>query len=168
MKVISKQSNSRMCVICGMDNPFGVKAQFYNMEDGSVMTPFQFREEHQSYPQRVHGGMIAAMLDELGLRACWTGSEGYIWGVTMSLEVKYRKPVPYHVDLFGRGKVLFASKRFLKVQAEIMDTTGQVLASADIRYLKLDAGQITEGVDVHEEMCYHIEDAVRELPVWDA
>ena len=68
MKVLGKQRNSRMCVICGMDNPFGVKAQFYNMEDGSVLTPFRFREEHQSYPQRVHGGVIAAMLDELGLR----------------------------------------------------------------------------------------------------
>lgn len=67
MKVLSKQKNSRMCVICGMDNPFGVKAQFYNMEDGSVMTPFRFRQEHQSYPQRVHGGLIATMLDGLGL-----------------------------------------------------------------------------------------------------
>ena len=77
-----------------MDNPFGLKAQFYNMEDGSVLTPFQFREEHQSYPGRVHGGLISAMLDELGLRACWTEAED-TWGVTINLNVKYRKPVPY-------------------------------------------------------------------------
>lgn len=163
MNVISKQDNSRMCIICGMDNPLGVQAQFYNMEDGSVMTPFRFREEHQSYPQRVHGGMIAAMLDELGLRACWTKSADYIWGVTMSLEVKYRKPVPYGIDLLGRGIVVFESPKFLKIQAEIMDQRGTVLASADIKYLKLDAAQITEDVDVHEEMCYSIEDNVREL-----
>lgn len=163
MKVISKQDNSKMCIICGMDNPLGVQAQFYNMEDGSVMTPFRFREEHQSYPQRVHGGMIAAMLDELGLRACWVDAEEYIWGVTMSLEVKYRKPVPYDVDLIGRGKVLFESAKFLKIQAEIMDLDGQILASADIKYLKLDASQIAENVDVHEEMCYHIVDDVKEI-----
>ncbi len=35
------------------------------MEDGSVMTTFEFREEHQSFPQRVHGGIIATMLDEI-------------------------------------------------------------------------------------------------------
>jgi hypothetical protein len=29
MKVISKQRNSRMCAICGMDNKYGLKAQFY-------------------------------------------------------------------------------------------------------------------------------------------
>lgn len=58
MKVTSKQRNSKMCVICGMDNPFGVKAQFYNMEDGSVITPFKFKEEHQSY----RGVFTAALL----------------------------------------------------------------------------------------------------------
>ena len=67
MKVVGKQRNSKMCFICGMDNPVGMKAQFYNMEDGSVMTIFRYEEEHQSFPQRVHGGLAATMLDELGL-----------------------------------------------------------------------------------------------------
>ncbi len=62
MKVVGKQSNSRMCIICGMDNPIGLHAQFYNMEDGSVMTPFSYTENHQSFPQRVHGGLAASML----------------------------------------------------------------------------------------------------------
>ena len=69
MKVMRKQRNSRMCVVCGMDNTFGLQAQFYTMEDESVMTLFSFRPEHQSYPGRVHGGLITAMLDELGFRA---------------------------------------------------------------------------------------------------
>lgn len=28
MKVLKKQTNSKMCYICGMDNPFGLKAHF--------------------------------------------------------------------------------------------------------------------------------------------
>ena len=44
MKVISKQRNSKMCIICGLDNKYGLKAPFYNMEDGSVMTKFQYSE----------------------------------------------------------------------------------------------------------------------------
>ena len=68
MKVISKQTNSKMCFICGMDNPIGLKVQFYNMEDKSVMCMFSYKEEHQSFPNRVHGGLISTMLDELGLR----------------------------------------------------------------------------------------------------
>lgn len=68
MKVSGKQRNSRMCFICGMENPVGLKSQFYNMEDGGVLTIFKYLPVHQSFPQRVHGGLIATMLDELTLR----------------------------------------------------------------------------------------------------
>ena len=81
MKVTGKQRNSKMCIICGLDNPAGVCAPFYNMEDGSVMSIFQFKAEHQSYPGRVHGGMITAMLDELGMRALWVTQQDSL-GVT--------------------------------------------------------------------------------------
>ncbi len=162
MKVISKQKNSRMCVICGMENCFGLKAQFYNMEDGSVMTPFRFREEHQSYPQRVHGGLIASMLDELGLRACWVNNE-YIFGVTLSLEVKYRKPVPYDTDLIGRGIVKNESSKFVTINTEILDKKGTLLANAEVKYMKLDVSKIAQNVDVHEEMDYFIEDGLKEI-----
>ena len=95
MKVVSKQRNSRMCAICGLDNEYGVKAAFYNMEDRSVMTKFQYKNQHQSFPGRVHGGLITAMLDEMGLRALWAeeGNEN-TYGVTMDLNTKYRKPTP--------------------------------------------------------------------------
>ena len=48
MKVISKQRNSRMCAVCGMDNIYGLQAPFYNMEDGSVVSLFQYKDHHQS------------------------------------------------------------------------------------------------------------------------
>lgn len=96
MKILSKQKNSRMCMICGLDNEYGVNAPFYNMEDGSVMTVFRYKEQHQSYPGRVHGGMITAMLDEMGLRSLWAKElSEETFGVTISLDTKYRKPVPY-------------------------------------------------------------------------
>ncbi len=117
MKIISKQKNSRMCVICGMDNKYGLHAQFYNMEDGSVMSKFQYREEHQSYPGRVHGGLITAMLDEMGLRALWAkeGNEEEM-GVTMSLDTKYRKPVPYNTELrWCKRNLVFTSIQIKKV-----------------------------------------------------
>jgi len=112
MKVIKKQRNSRMCIICGMDNPVGLKAQFYNMEDGSVVCPFQFREEHQSFPQRVHGGLTATMMDEIGLRALWVDKDENTFGVTMSMEIKFRKPVPYNEDLLARAIVEKETSKF--------------------------------------------------------
>lgn len=164
MKVISKQRNSRMCAICGMDNKYGLKAQFYNMEDGSVMTKFKYREEHQSYPGRVHGGLITAMLDEMGLRALWAkeGNEDS-FGVTLSLDTKYRKPVPYNAEIIGKGMVIKENSKFFVVDSQILDLEGNVLANGTIKYIKLDVNKISEGIQPHEEMCYLIEDDVKEI-----
>lgn len=152
--------------MCGLNNPAGVRAPFYSMEDGSVVTRFSYREEHQSYPGRVHGGLITAMLDELGLRALWAKEGGeFTYGVTLSLETKYRHPVPYDAVLYGRGVVAKESGNFLTAECTLSDESGLVLASAVIKYGKYDPQKISDGVVVHEEMCYLNEDGVTELPV---
>jgi len=166
MKVVQKQRNSRMCIMCGLDNSAGVRAPFYSMEDGSVVTKFSYREEHQSYPGRVHGGLITAMLDELGLRALWSKEGGeFTYGVTLSLETKYRRPVPYGVTLYGRGVVVKESGNFLTSECKLSDENGKTLATAVIKYGKYDPQKIANGAVVHEEMCYLNEDGVTELPV---
>ena len=94
MRVISKQRNSRMCIMCGLDNEYGVRAPFYNMEDGSVATLFSYRCQHQSYPGRVHGGLITAMIDEMGLRALWAKelSEEIQGGISLPKPVSWTWP----------------------------------------------------------------------------
>lgn len=165
MKIISKQRNSKMCMICGLDNEYGVNAPFYNMEDGSVMSVFQYKWQHQSYPGRVHGGLITAMLDEMGLRSLWAKelSEA-TFGVTLSLDTKYRKPIPYETDLIGRGIVVRETSKFLVTDASIMDMRGVVLANGMIKYIKMDTQKISEGVQIHEEMPYLVEDGRTEIP----
>ena len=163
MKVIKKQKNSRMCVICGLDNEAGVRAPFYVMEDGSVITLFSYRAVHQSYPGRVHGGLITAMLDELGCRAYWGADNEESLAVTMSLETKYRKPVPYDIPLKGVGTVLRTTSLFVEAEARIFDAGGIELASGKMKYMKLPVEKISEGASYHEEMCYLIPDDVTEI-----
>lgn len=150
--------------MCGPDNEYGVRAPFYNMEDGSVMTLFRYRKQHQSYPGRVHGGLITAMLDEMGLRALWAKElSEETFGVTFSLETKYRKPVPYDQDLIGKGIIVKNSSKFFVTEASIMDTKGNVLANGTVKYIRLDVNEIAENAEVHEEMCYLDEDGVTEI-----
>ena len=150
--------------MCGLDNEYGVRAPFYNMEDGSVMTLFRYRKQHQSYPGRVHGGLITAMLDEMGLRALWAKElSEETFGVTFSLETKYRKPVPYDQDLIGKGIIVNNSSKFFVTEASIMDTKGNVLANGTVKYIRLDVNEIAENAEVHEEMCYLDEDGVTEI-----
>ena len=150
--------------MCGLDNEYGVRAPFYNMEDGSVMTLFRYRKQHQSYPGRVHGGLITAMLDEMGLRALWAKElSEETFGVTFSLETKYRKPVPYDQDLIGKGIIVKNSSKFFVTEASIKDTKGNVLANGTVKYIRLDVNEIAENAEVHEEMCYLDEDGVTEI-----
>lgn len=160
MRVIKKQKNSKMCMICGMDNSYGVKGQFYEMEDGSVCGLFTFKEEHQSYPGRVHGGMISAMIDELACRAYWV-LEPDALGVTLDLTTKYRKPVPYNVPLKGIGKIIKHTSRYFIAECQIL-MNQQILAEGEVRYLLLPNEEITSA-DYDEEMCYDLNDNIKEI-----
>ena len=112
MKVLSVQNNSKYCMICGMENPFSLKAPFYVLEDESVATIVNFKSEHQSYPDRTHGGMVSALLDELMGRAVWV-NEPEVFGVTTTLNITYRKPTPLDTPVKARGYLTFNSARGL-------------------------------------------------------
>lgn len=143
MKVLSKQRNSEMCIICGVNNKIGVKAPFYNMEDGSVISLFKFKPEHQSYPGRVHGGMITCMLDEIIGRALWVESPTQ-YGVTMSIQVKFRKQIPYDVPLKATGKIVKQSEKFFEGEGKIFSLDGVLLAESTAHYFKMPLESIGE------------------------
>ena len=127
MKVLKKQTNSSDCFICGINNELGVNARFYEMENGKLYSLFTFKPEHQSFPQRTHGGVISALLDELIGRAIWI-KDPEIWGVTIELTIKYRKPVPYDVMLKGIGEITNETKRTFEGIGKIIDNDGNILA----------------------------------------
>ncbi|MDY2902849.1 MAG: PaaI family thioesterase [Bacilli bacterium] len=160
MKVIKKQSNSKMCLICGLENESGVKAPFYEMEDKTVVTIFEYKEIHQSYPGRVHGGMISCLLDELVGRAIWI-EEPHVWGVTMTLNVKFRKPVPYNTKIKGVGRIINSKPRHFEGTGEIYDMDGNLLASAEACYMKLPLSKIASSN--HEDVNVYQEDNVTEI-----
>ena len=164
MKVITRQHNSKMCMVCGLDNPFGVRAPFYSMEDGRVFSPFKFHINHQSYPGRVHGGMVTTVLDELGIRALWAKTlDESKFGVTTSLTTKYRKPAPYDTELVSVGRLISETSRFFIVEAGLYDPEGMLIAEAELRYIKLPPEVITADSSMHSQMPYLIDDGVKEL-----
>ena len=103
-KVLKKQNNSRNCFVCGVMNDMGLKSAFYELEDGTVAALVEPKPEHQSYPMRVHGGVISAMLDETIGRAI-NITEPDTWAVTGELTVRFKKPVPYGEQLLVTGRI---------------------------------------------------------------
>ena len=56
------------------------------------------REEHQSYPGRLHGGVSSAILDETIGRAILL-LQPDAWGVTVEFSVRFRRPLPLDEEI---------------------------------------------------------------------
>jgi uncharacterized protein (TIGR00369 family) len=142
-KVKRKQPNSRMCLVCGLMNEFGLKSRFYELENNELVALFTPCEEHQSYPGRMHGGMISAILDETVGRAIMAFDHDF-WGVTIELNVKYLKPVPLDEELMVVGRITKDSRRIFEGTSEIILQSGEVAAEAEGRYLKMPLDRIAD------------------------
>jgi len=132
-----------MCFVCGLENNFGLHASFYETDSNELVAIVTPSEQHQSYPGRMHGGLAATILDETIGRAIANGKEDQIWGVTLELTTKYRKPIPLGVELRIVGRVSRDDHRFFEGTGEILLPDGSVAVSAAGKYMKVAIDKIT-------------------------
>ena len=143
-RVVASQNVSRMCMVCGRDNPWSLKARFYELEDGELVGEFDALEQHQSYPGRLHGGISSAILDETIGRAVGV-ADPTAWGVTVELNVRYRKPVPLDQPIRATARVTRDTSRIFEGTGEIVLADGSVAVEASGKYMKMPIDQIAAG-----------------------
>ena len=143
-KVLASQNVSRMCMVCGRDNPYSLKARFYQLEDGELVGEFDALEQHQSYPGRLHGGISSAILDETIGRAM-NITDPDAWGVTVELTVRFRKPVPLDAPLRAYARITRDTSRIFEGTGEIVLPDGTVAVEASGKYMKMPIDQIADG-----------------------
>ena len=126
--------NSSTCFVCGEDNASGLRTRFY-VEEDTVKMPLTAVEHHCGYENTVHGGIVAAALDEcMG----WAAARAIRrMCVTAELTVRYIERVPVAPDLVVEAEVTRAHKRMVNTEARIVDSTGKVFARAEGRFLPL-------------------------------
>lgn len=155
-KVRKKQNNSAKCIVCGDQNDASLNCRFYELEDGQIAATFRTEEWHQSYPGRLHGGMAAGVLDELIGRAAADGSDDF-WGVTVELQMKYKKPIPTTANLSAVARVTKRNRKIFEGTGEILLEDGTVAVEAWGKYMIMNLEQIS-GDGFGEEEWYHIEE----------
>ena len=143
-KVTRKQPNSKMCLVCGLKNPYGLKSFFYELENDELLAIFNPMEEHQGYPNRLHGGISAALLDETIGRAIMTKNTDDIWGVTVEFTSRYKKPVPLDQELRVIGRITKDSNRLFEGTGEILLKDGSVAVEGRGKYIKLPLSKIAD------------------------
>ena len=88
-----------------MENPVGLHMHFYETEPGVIESHYIAADHFQGYPGVLHGGMVAALIDEITGRVhMGTDPENSRFMFTGKLEVKYRKNVPIGKRLKIIGK----------------------------------------------------------------
>ncbi len=138
----SKQFNSRMCFVCGVENPAGLHAHFYQIDDATCVGRFLPADHHQGYPGRVHGGIVASMMDETMGRAVW--GDAKTWGVTVELTLRYKAPVPVGEMVTVVGRLTRDTRRIFEAEGELMTADGKVAVVAHGKYLKIPLEQILQ------------------------
>ncbi len=123
------QPTSRMCFVCGRQNPVGLHIHFYeDYENQRVIAPLTIPEKYQGYPGVVHGGILASILDETAGRAVMMGETQTPFWVTAKLEMRDRQPTPTETPLSAVGGVVRKRSRSAEVAGEIRLQDGTVTA----------------------------------------
>jgi uncharacterized protein (TIGR00369 family) len=129
---LEKQPNSRMCFICGLQNPIGLKLAFYeDAEADQVRAEITVPDEYQGYPGVVHGGIVSAILDEVAGRAIMLRRSDDDLMATLRLTVRFRRPTPTETPLTAVGWVERTSGVGARVAGEIRIPDGTVTAECD-------------------------------------
>jgi acyl-coenzyme A thioesterase PaaI-like protein len=94
-------------------------------------TTFSFDERHQGGPGLVHGGLVAALLDEVcGLLVTWYRFPS----VTGRMFLHYRRPVPINRPLLARAYVEETKGRRVYIRGELVDDN-EPLAEARMAFV---------------------------------
>jgi uncharacterized protein (TIGR00369 family) len=120
-----------MCFACGLDNAAGLRLSFYDDGASQVVCDCFIGPEHQGYPGIAHGGIVAAILDEVGGRVVMIGDHNRFF-MTARLEIRYRQPVPTETPLTAVGWPVKLRAKLATAHAEIRAADGAVLAEADL------------------------------------
>lgn len=131
--MLSMLPRTRSCFVCGLDNPVGLHLGF--MVDGeNVVARFKAAPEHVGFPNIVHGGLIATVLDEAMVWACGVRAKQFAYCAELTVRYHHTVPAGEEVRVIG---TMTANRRnrLFEARAEIVSSNGKVLASGTGKYL---------------------------------
>jgi acyl-coenzyme A thioesterase PaaI-like protein len=128
------------CLVCGPRNPHGLGLSLQvDTQTGLVAVRFVPRAHHIGFPEIIHGGALALVLDETMVwAASWSGKRFCLCG---EMNIRYRAAANVAVGLTCRAKVDSARVRLITTSAEILDDSGRLIASATGKYVPLSQEQ---------------------------
>jgi len=112
-----KVKDNKSCYVCGSDNPKGLHVRFEIDKPGRTITGlFRALPEHQGYEGIVHGGIIAALMDEAMVKLAWMLG---IPAVSAEITVKFKAPSAPGDELMVTAWLTSESRRLIEAEAKV-------------------------------------------------
>lgn len=119
------------CFVCGPNNPIGLNLKF--LFDGAVCrTEFRPDDRHEGYKGILHGGILAAILDEVMIKAALALD---VLCVTASMEVRFKAPADIRSTYSFTGQILSHRGRVIETEGKAFDQDGTLVAEATGKYM---------------------------------
>ena len=132
--VLNTDLNEGFCFGCGRKNPIGLKLSF-TREGDTLRAEFTPGTVHQGWPGIVHGGILAALLDEAMSNAVY--GEG-VTCLTASLQTRLRQPAKVNEPLLITARVTRNRKRLVETEARLCLKDGTVVAESTAKQFVVD------------------------------
>jgi len=122
------------CIVCGSKNDFGLKTWFFT-DFEAVYNTCVLDEHYIGYPNRIHGGVISAIVDEaMG----WSATiKTHLFYYTVELCVRYKNMARPYICLYTTAKLLETKNKIAITYATIYDEYNQIIANAKGKYYPL-------------------------------
>lgn len=126
------------CFGCGAGNPQGLHLKPVKTAGGSWESEFVPKDSHCGWPGVVHGGILAAALDEICAYVVF--GEG-LSAVTTGMNVSFKQAAVPGEHLTVRARPVRVTRRIVDTIGEILRPDGSVVASCEARFLVLSESQ---------------------------
>ena len=116
--------DARRCFVCGPENPIGLRLRFAPHGEG-IRAEFMPSELHVGYEGLVHGGILAALIDD-AMANVWflRGQEA----VTAKIEVRFRREARPGELLIVTAQETGRKAGMFTARAEVSRAGGEVVA----------------------------------------
>jgi len=115
-------------------------------EDGRARCHLTLSETHLNRHHVLHGGITTTLLDNaMGATASLTvDSSGRTPFMTLSLNTHYLAPATIGARLIATGRIAGGGRTLKYVEGELVDSTGQVIATASGVFKRVPAHRLTD------------------------
>ena len=127
------------CFGCSPHNEDGLRLRFVKTRSDTVETSYTAPSKFCGPEGIIHGGIQAAMLDEvLGVAAHACIDDEELEVVTAEFRLEHRRPALVGRRVVVRGRLVRTDGRDVYLEGEIIDEGGETLTTAEARWRRID------------------------------